>query len=159
MQRLGGGVGHIFTSTAVNSYSNRKPFEMGTYLSVIKPPIFLFDHRIIQTRDFAFPFSSILKKMAVLGPLQKPLSASLFVKTRNFSFLVDKILQKCRMTILKLQKYSFESGEHSKCLQSMSEVSRKDFQTHFQKSYFIEKAFFSGKNRPNAYKKSFFEKI
>ena len=62
------------------------------------------------------------------------------------------------MTILKLQKYSFESGEHSKCLQSMSEVSRKDFQTHFQKSYFIEKAFFSGKNRPNAYKKKLFRK-
>ena len=80
--------------------------------------------------------------MAVLGPLQKPLSASLFVKTENFSFFVDKILQKSRMTILKLQKDSLESGEHSKCLQSMSEVSRKDFQTHFQKSYFSEKAFF-----------------
>ena len=79
---------------------------------------------------------------SVLGPLQNPLSASLFVKTRNFSFLVDRILQKCRMSILKLHKYSFESEEHSKCLQSMSEVSRKDFQTHFQKSYFIEKAFF-----------------
>ena len=80
--------------------------------------------------------------MAVLGPLQKPLLASLFVKTENFSFSVDKILQKCYMTILKLQKDSPESGEHSKCLQSMSEVSRKDFQTHFQKSYFFEKAFF-----------------
>ena len=80
--------------------------------------------------------------MAVLGPLQKPLLVSLFVKTENFSFSVDKILQKCRMAIRKLQKDSLESGEHSKCLQSMSEVSRKDFQTHFQKSYFFEKAFF-----------------
>ena len=79
--------------------------------------------------------------MAVLGPLQKPLSASLFVKTQNFSFFVDKILQKCRMTILKLQKDSFESGEHFKYLQNMSEVSGKYFQTHFQKSYFFEKAF------------------
>ena len=79
--------------------------------------------------------------MAVLGPLQKPLLASLFVKTQNFSFFVDKILQKCRMTILKLQKDSSESGEHSQCLQSMSEVSRKDFQTHFQKSYFFRKSF------------------
>ena len=96
--------------------------------------------------------------MAVLGPLQKPLLASLFVKTENFSFSVDKIIQKCRMTILKLQKDSPDSEKDSKCPQSMSEVSRKDFQTHFQKSYFIEKAFFSGKNRPNAYKKKLFRK-
>ena len=129
MRRLG--EGYIFTSTAVNSYPNRKPFEMGTYLSVIKPPIFLFDHRIIISRYFAFPFSSILKKMAVLGPLQKPLSASLFVKTQNFSFLADKILQKCRMTILKLQKYSPRSGEHPRYLQNISGVPRKIFQAHF----------------------------
>ena len=113
MRRLRG-VGHIFTSTAVNSYPNRKPFEMGSYLRVIKPPNFLFDHQIIKTRDFAFPFSSILKKMAVLGPLQKPLSASLFAKTQNFSFLVDKILQKCRMTILKLQKYTVLYNKQSR---------------------------------------------
>ena len=79
---------------------------------------------------------------SVLGPLQNPLSASLFGKTENFSFFANKILQRYHMTILKLQKYSFESGKHSKCLQSMFEVSRKDFQTHFQKSYFFEKAFF-----------------
>ena len=96
--------------------------------------------------------------MAVLGPLQKPLLASLFVKTENFSFSVDKILQKCRMTILKLQKDSPESEEDSKRLQSMSNVSRKDFQTHFPKSYFFEKAFFSDKNRPNVYKKKLFRK-
>ena len=81
--------------------------------------------------------------MAFLGPLQKPLLASLFVKTQNFSFFVDKILQECRMTILKLQKDSSDSGEHSKCLQNMSEVSRRDFQTNFQKLYFCEKVFFS----------------
>ena len=46
------------------------------------------------------------------------------------------------MTILKLQKDSPESGEHFKFLQSMSEVSRKAFQTDFQESYFLEKAFF-----------------
>ena len=93
--------------------------------------------------------------MAVLGPLQKPLSESLFVKTENFSFFVDKIFRKCRMTILKLQKDSSESGEHSKCLQSMSQVSRKDFQTHFQKSYFFEKAFlFRQKQAKRVYKRS-----
>ena len=49
------------------------------------------------------------------------------------------------MTILMLQKDSPESGEHSKCLQSMSEVSRKKFQSHFQKSYFPKNPrFFTG---------------
>ena len=53
-----------------------------------------------------------------------------------FSFFVDKILQNCRRAILKLQKDSPESGEHFKYQQSMPEVSRKKFQSHFQKSYF-----------------------
>ena len=49
------------------------------------------------------------------------------------------------MTILKLQKDSPRSGEHSRCLQSILGVSRKNFRTRFQKSYFFEKAFFHGK--------------
>ena len=49
------------------------------------------------------------------------------------------------MIILKLQKNSPRSGEHPRCLQSISGVSRKNFQTRFQKSYFFEKAFFYGK--------------
>ena len=38
------------------------------------------------------------------------------------------------MTILKLQKDSLNFGEHSRYLQSMSEVCRKFFLLHFQKS-------------------------
>ena len=71
-----------------------------------------------------------------------PKSVDHFVKTENFWFFIDKILQKCCMTILKLQKDSPRSGEHPRCLQSISGVSRKNFQTRFQKSYFFEKAFF-----------------
>ena len=70
-------------------------------------------------------------KTAVLGPLTEPISASLFVKSENFSFSADEILQKCRMTISMLPNDSFESGEHSTCLQSMCEVCKKYFQTHF----------------------------
>ena len=111
MRRLEGGRAHfhLYSSQFV---SKSQTVWDGDLPKCNKAAIFLFDHRIIKTRDFAFPFSSILKKMAVLGPLQKPLSASLFVKTQNFSFFVDKILQKCRMTILKLQKDSSDSGEH-----------------------------------------------
>ena len=76
------------------------------------------------------------------NPLQKVKSVSLFVKTENFSFSVDKNLQKCRMTILMSQKHSPQSGEHFKCLQSIYEVSRKDLQAHFQESYFFQKSFF-----------------
>ena len=68
---------------------------------------------------------------SVLGPLQNPLSASLFGKTENFSFFAYKILQRYRMTILNLQKDTPGSGEHSRYLQSMSEVLRKHFQSHF----------------------------
>ena len=80
--------------------------------------------------------------MAVLGPLQKPLSASLFVKTENFSFFVDRMLQNYHMTILMLQNDSSESGEHCKCLQSIYEMSKKDLQANFQQSYFFERAIF-----------------
>ena len=47
------------------------------------------------------------------------------------------------MTILKLQIDSPESGKHSKYLESMSEVSRKNSQSHFQKLYFPQNPFFS----------------
>ena len=80
--------------------------------------------------------------MAVLGPLQKPLSASLFAKTENFSFFVDRMLQNYHMTLLMLQKDSPESGEHFKYLQSMYEVIRKKYQVHFQQTYFFKKAIF-----------------
>ena len=49
------------------------------------------------------------------------------------------------MIILKLQKDSPKSGEHPRCLQIISGMSRKNFQTRFQKSYFFKKAFFNGK--------------
>ena len=93
--------------------------------------IFLFDHPTTKTRNFTL-FFRLSSKKAILGPLQKPLLASLFQKTENFSFSVDIILQKCRMIILKLQKDSLESGEHSKYLQSISKVFRNEFQTAFQ---------------------------
>ena len=80
--------------------------------------------------------------MAVLGPLQKPLSALLSVKFGNFSFFVDNILQNYHMTIPMLQKYSPESAEHFKCLQSIYEVSRRYLQVHFQQTYFFENAIF-----------------
>ena len=80
--------------------------------------------------------------MAVLGPLQKPLSTPLSVKTENFSVFVDRMLQDYHMTILMLQKDSLESGEHFKCLQSIYEVSRRYLQVHFQQTYFFEKAIF-----------------
>ena len=64
---------------------------------------------------------------SVLGPLQNPLSASLFGKTENFSFFANKILQKYRIAILKLQKDTPGSGENSRYLQCMSEVFRKHF--------------------------------
>ena len=80
-----------------------------------------------------FENKSHAEKTRFLGGLQTPSSASLFVKNENFSFFVDKIFSKCRMTILKLQKDSPQSGEHSKYIETMSEVSRKNFQNHFQK--------------------------
>ena len=81
-------------------------------------------------------------KIAVFKPFMKAFLASLFEKTEIFSFFVDGILQNCCITILMVQKDSRESGEHSKYLQSISEVSRKDFQTHLRKSYFFRKSFF-----------------
>ena len=83
-----------------------------------------------------------LPKTTVLGSWQIAKLVTVFVKTENFSFIVDKILQNCRRAILKLQKDSPESEEHSRYLQSISGVSRNNFQTHFQKSYFFEKPFF-----------------
>ena len=50
-----GGVTYIFTSTGVNFHPIAKPFEMGTYLSIIKRPFFLYDHRMCKNSDFG-PF-------------------------------------------------------------------------------------------------------
>ena len=46
------------------------------------------------------------------------------------------------MTILKVQMDSPESGEHSKYLDSMSEVSKTNSQIHFQNLYFPHNPFF-----------------
>ena len=51
MRPLGGGT-YILTCTAINLHPIVKPFEMGTYLSVIKRSIFLFDHRMLESWDF-----------------------------------------------------------------------------------------------------------
>ena len=48
-----GGVTYFFTSRAVNSYRIDKPFEMGSYLDLIKRSIFLYDHQKFETRNFA----------------------------------------------------------------------------------------------------------
>ena len=95
--------------------------------------------------------------LALFEPFTNDLTTSLFRKTENFSFFIDKNLQGRRMNILKLGKDSPESGEHPRYPESMSGVPRKDFLTNFQKSFFFEKAFFF----PPKYvqKKSFFEKI
>ena len=85
--------------------------------------------------------------------LREIISPYLCEKTEKISFSVDKIFQKCRMTILMLQKDSPESGEHFKCLQSIYEVSRRYLQANFQQSYIFKKAFLSARNSPNAYKK------
>ena len=53
-------------------------------------------------------------------PFTNVFTASLFGKTEYFSFFIDKILQKSRITILKLGKDSPESGEHSRYPESMS---------------------------------------
>ena len=58
-----------------------------------------------------------------------------------------------------VQKDSPESGKHFKYLQTVSEMSRKVFQTHFQKSYFFEKAlFFQTKIGQMVEKKKIFRK-
>ena len=46
-------VTYFFTSRAVNSYRIDKPFEMGSYLDLIKRPMFLYDHQKFETRNFA----------------------------------------------------------------------------------------------------------
>ena len=91
-----------------------------------------------------FPKNVTEKRLfwVLYNPLQKVKSVSLFVKTEKFLFFVDRNLQKCRMTILKLLKDSPRSGEYPRCLQNISGVSRKKFQMYFQKSYFPQKAFF-----------------
>ena len=71
-------------------------------------------------------------------PLTNECRASLFGKTEYFSFFIDKILLKRRMTILKLGIDSPEPGEHFTYPESMSGVPRKDFLINFQKSYFFE---------------------
>ena len=75
-------------------------------------------------------------------PFTNAFTTSLFGKTGIFSFFIDKILQRSRMTILKLGKDSPESGEHSRYPESMSGLPSKDFLTNLQKPYFFEKAFF-----------------
>ena len=80
--------------------------------------------------------------MTVLAPLQEVKLVYLFVKIEKFSFSVDKILRECHMTILKLQKDSPKSGEHSRHLQSIFGVSRKHFETHFKNRIFSKKLFF-----------------
>ena len=64
MQRLGG-VGHIFTCTETNVHPIFKPFEMGTYWNVIKPPIFLFDHRMCESWDFGQFSKNVWQKWAL----------------------------------------------------------------------------------------------
>ena len=44
-----GGGTYISTCTGINFHPIAKPFEMGAYLSVIKPPIFLFDHWMLES--------------------------------------------------------------------------------------------------------------
>ena len=60
-----GGVGHFFTSRAVNSYPIDKPFEMGTYLELIERSIFLYDHWMSQTLDFGPLLTKLLKFLEV----------------------------------------------------------------------------------------------
>ena len=81
--------------------------------------------------------------LALFEPFTNDLTTSLFRKTENFSFFIDKNLQRRRMNILMLGKHSPESEEHPRYPESMSEVPRKDFLQNFQKSYFFEKDFFS----------------
>ena len=95
---------------------------------------------------------------AFFKPFTNDFTTSLFAKTENFSFFIDKILQGRRMNILKLGKDSPESGEHPRYPESMSGVPRKDFLTTFQKSYFFEKAFFEVKSSPNTCKQNLFGK-
>ena len=64
MQRLGG-VGHIFTCTETNFHPIVKPFEMGTYWSVIKPSIFLFDHRMRESWDFGHFLKKFWEKLTL----------------------------------------------------------------------------------------------
>ena len=46
------GVTYISTCTGINFHPIDKPFEMGAYLGAIKPPIFLFDHWMLENRNF-----------------------------------------------------------------------------------------------------------
>ena len=66
-------------------------------------------------------------------PFTNAFTASLFGKTEYFSFFIDKILQKSRMTILNSGKDGPESEENSRYPESMSGVPTKDFLTNFQK--------------------------
>ena len=70
MRRLGG-VGYILTCTEINFHPIVKPFEMGAYWSVMKPPIFLFDHRMFATWDFS-NFSKKFDKNWLLVPQNQP---------------------------------------------------------------------------------------
>ena len=60
-----GGVGHFFTSRAVNSYPIDKPFEMGTYLDLIERSIFLYDHWMSQIRDFGLFWRKFHQKLHI----------------------------------------------------------------------------------------------
>ena len=97
--------------------------------------------------------------LAFFKPLKTTSSTSLFVKTRTFSFFIDKILYTCRTSILKFWKDSPEFREHSRYLQSIFKVCRKVFLSHFQTWYFFKKAFFTCLGYFQLQKKSFFEKI
>ena len=46
------GVTYISTCTGINFHPIAKSFDMRAYLSVIKPPIFLFDHWMLESRNF-----------------------------------------------------------------------------------------------------------
>ena len=74
------GVTHISTCTGINFHPIDKLFKMGAYLSVIKPPIFLFDHWMLESWNFRH-FQKSLTDFELLG--SQSLSKFFWKKKKN----------------------------------------------------------------------------
>ena len=91
MRRLEGGRAHfhLYSSQFVSKSQTVWDGDLPKCNKVSNFFIWLSDN---SNARFCISFFEYLEKMAVLGPLQRPLLASLFEKTENFSFSDGEIL-------------------------------------------------------------------
>ena len=84
-----GGVTYFFTSRAVNFCPMDKPFELETYLRVVKRSIFLYDYRMRWTWDFNAFLDKFDGFFEVLSEYSNPILSFIFFKIQTFFTFPD----------------------------------------------------------------------